>query len=264
MKFLKYVTSLMIILGILIIFYPIISNYFNSLNQKGIISNYQELIQNMTDSEKTEKINQYNRYNNHINQGDTTSYINFYNIQGILGYISIPKINVNLPIYNGTSDEVLSKGVGNLENSSLPTGRKGNHCVLVAHTGLTNTKMFDNLNKLELEDKFYMNILDKKLEYQVDQIKVVTPDNTEDLEAEDDKDYITLVTCTPYMINSHRLLVRGVRMEEPDLIEKEYVNVNYVEEQSFWNRYFISLLCKDFKSNISLINNILVSKLYSI
>lgn len=204
MKYLKYIISLMIIIGILIAFYPIISDILNSSNQKSVISDYQTLVENMTDTQKAEIANKYNEYNK--------SYINFLDEGEILGYISIPKIDVNLPIYNGTSKEVLAKGVGNLENTSLPTGGKGNHSVLVAHTGLTKGKMFDDLNKLELEDKFYIHILDNKLEYKVNRIKTVTPDNIQDLEKEEDKDYITLVTCTPYMINSHRLLVRGIRV----------------------------------------------------
>ncbi len=130
-----------------------------------------------------------------------------------LGYITIPKIDVNLPIYEGTSDDVLVKGVGHLEGSSYPLGGAGTHSVLTGHRGLAEAVLFTDLDKLGEGDRFYLHIMDEVLAYQVDQVKVVEPENTEDLEIIPGGDYCTLITCTPYAINTHRLLVRGERTE---------------------------------------------------
>ena len=166
-----------------------------------------------------------------------------------------------MPIYYGTTEKILSKGVGNLENTSLPIGGIGNHSVLVAHSGLMKAKMFDNLDKLQLNDNFYINILDSKLKYKVNQIKVVKPEETDDLLKEYDKDYITLVTCTPKSINSHRLLVRGERIEQSyEEFEKENklnnnIKVNnilhhfvfmYVIINKLKNYYFLKQIIKFF------------------
>ena len=248
MKYLTYISRIMIILGISICLYPIISDILNSFNQKNIIYNYQMSVQNLTDSQKEEIEKKYNEYNK--------SNIDFLNNEEMLGYINIPKINVNLPIYYGTSKMVLSKGVGNLENTSLPTGGKGNHCVLVAHTGLTKAKMFDDINKLQLEDVFYIYILDNELEYKINQIKVVTPDNTRDLVADENEDYITLLTCTPYMINSHRLLVRGTRVLEQKELMQEKNNYTNKEKNNLWSKYFLNFLSKNFSDNVSLFNTL--------
>lgn len=140
---------------------------------------------------------------------------------GIMGTIQIPSINVSLPIYHGTSEAVLEKGVGHLCGTSLPVGGEGTHAVLTGHTGLSNARLFSDLSLLEEGDVFYINILGETLTYQVDQIKVVLPTQMEDLSIQPDADYCTLVTCTPYGINSHRLLVRGVRIENPDMVQAD-------------------------------------------
>lgn len=129
-----------------------------------------------------------------------------------MGSIDIPSIGVDLVIYHGTEEETLQKGVGHLQGSSLPTGGIGTHCILSAHTGLSDKKLFTDLDQLEEGDQFYIHILGEIHAYQVDQIKVVLPDETEDLQINAQEDYVTLVTCTPYGINTHRLLVRGVRV----------------------------------------------------
>ena len=138
-----------------------------------------------------------------------------------MGYISIDKIKVELPIYHGTSEEVLSIAVGHLEGSSFPIGGTGTHSVLSAHRGLPSSKLFTDLDKLEIGDTFTVTILDRFITYKVDQIEIVTPNNLKKLEIDPDKDYITLMTCTPYGINTHRLLVRGVRIE--NIKEKKYI-----------------------------------------
>lgn len=130
-----------------------------------------------------------------------------------MGYIEISKINIKLPIYQGTSEEVLSRGVGHLDYSSLPVGGENTHTILTGHRGLPSAKLFTNLDKLSEGDRFYIHSLDKVLTYKVDQIKVVLPHETDDLQIVENKDYTTLITCTPYGVNTNRLLVRGERVE---------------------------------------------------
>lgn len=160
--------------------------------------------------------------NENNEQGE--SYADLLNIGESLGYITIPKIDVNLPIYNGTSQDVLSKGVGHMEQSSYPLGGESTHCVLTGHRGLPSAVLFTDLDKLEIGDEFYLHVLDEILAYKVDQIKVVEPNEFGDLEIIDGKDYCTLVTCTPYAINSHRLLVRGERTEYKGEQDKQTKN----------------------------------------
>ena len=150
-------------------------------------------------------------------------YENLLNINndGMIGYITIDKIKVELPIYHGTSEEVLSKSVGHLEGSSLPVGGIGTHSVLSAHRGLPSSKLFTDLDKLEIGDIFTINILNQMLTYEIDKITIVKPNEIEGLKIEEGKDYITLLTCTPYGINTHRLLVRGTRIENAK--EKIYI-----------------------------------------
>lgn len=146
------------------------------------------------------------RYEETFNAGD----------HGLIGYVDIPKINVYLPIYHGTSTEVLSVGAGHLENTAFPVGGKSTHSVISAHTAFPTETFFDYLTDMEEGDLFYIHVLNRVLTYQVDQIKVVLPDNTRDLYVEEGEDHVTLLTCTPYSINSHRLLVRGTRVEDQD------------------------------------------------
>ena len=134
-------------------------------------------------------------------------------IGDVIGYLTIPVIDVNLPIYYGTSQEVLAKGVGYVPETSFPLGGESTHSVLTGHRGLPEAKLFTDMDKVEEGDQFYIHVLDEILAYQVDQIKVVDPDDTSDLDIVQGEDYVTLVTCTPYAINSHRLLVRGHRVE---------------------------------------------------
>ena len=163
-------------------------------------------------------------------------------IGNTMGYISIPKINVELPIYHGTSDNILKNGVGHLEGTSLPIGGKNTHCVLAGHTGLASGKIFDNIDKLEFGDIFVIKVLDKTLEYKVVNIVKVDPNDTEAIKLDPEKDYVTLVTCTPRLINTHRLLVRGERVqdeksnitnEEFEKIEPSSQKVITTEENNF-------------------------------
>ena len=159
-----------------------------------------------------------------------------------MGYVVIPKIDVNLPIYHGTSEEVLQKGVGHLQNTSLPVGGESTHAVLSGHTGLSSAKLFTDLDKLEEGNIFYIKTLGETFAYEVDQIKIVEPHETSDLLIESDKDYVTLVTCTPYGINSHRLLVRGTRIPYTEEVEKEIKKEQKENVGSTWrDEYFKAL-----------------------
>lgn len=231
--------TLIIIIGIIVLAYPIIANIIASHSRSTVISNYQEQVQQMTEEEiKTskEKAKEYNESLteeeeidinlNSTNQG--TSYLNVLDVGNVIGYISIPEFDIYLPIYHGTNDNVLQSGVGHVENTSFPIGEKGTHAVLAGHTGLVRTKIFDDIDKLEIGDKFYIHILNEKYAYKVDQIKIVEPDDNQYVGIEKDGEYVTLLTCTPYGINSHRLLVRGTRTE---LSEDEEKDTEYFLEQ---------------------------------
>jgi len=221
-------TALLFIIGIAVMLYPFFSNRYNRRNQAVIIENYDDTVGKIKEEKlKAERAaaQAYNEsfldnvvltdpFDPEANKKTSEEYEARLNMNGdsIMGYIEIPKINVKLVIFHETSTDVLSKGVGHLENSSLPIGGTGTHAVLSAHTGYSKATFFNDLINLEEGDTFYLTVLDEKLVYQVDQIKVVEPSNTDDLRINRDKDYVTLVTCTPYGVNSHRLLVRGSRI----------------------------------------------------
>ena len=220
--------------------YPVIANIIASHSRSTVISNYQEQVQQMTEEEieqTKEKAKQYNESLmdedeisidlNNTSQG--TSYLNVLDVGKVIGYISIPELDIYLPIYHGTNDDVLQSGVGHVENTSFPIGEKGTHAVLAGHTGLVRTKIFDDIDKMEIGDKFYIHILNEKYAYKVDQIKVVEPDDNQYVGIEKEGEYVTLLTCTPYGINSHRLLVRGTRIELSENEEKQ--TENFVEQK---------------------------------
>ena len=225
--------ALMIVSGIGVAMYPVVSNAVAQRHASSVIESYNDTVQSM-DAEKIDAAKQAaRRYNQQLNNaldrdaaGEAddigTSYVDMLDVGESLGYITIPKIDVNLPIYEGTSDDVLVKGVGHLEGSSYPLGGAGTHSVLTGHRGLAEAVLFTDLDKLGEGDRFYLHIMDEVLAYQVDQVKVVEPEHTEDLEIIPGADYCTLITCTPYAINTHRMLVRGTRVpytgedEQPD------------------------------------------------
>ena len=215
--------ALMILSGIGVASYPVISNMVAQRHASTAIQNYDETVHSM-DTEKLDAAKEAaRRYNEQLGSAldrdaageaeDTgTSYVDLIDVGASLGYITIPKIDVNLPIYEGTSDDVLLKGVGHLEGSSYPLGGESTHSVLTGHRGLAEAVLFTDLDKLQEGDKFYLHIMDEVLAYQVDQVKVVLPEETDDLTIVQGQDYCTLVTCTPYAINTHRMLVRGIRV----------------------------------------------------
>lgn len=194
----KTTNIICIIIGILLICYPFIGKILSKINQTSVIEKYKDNIIQMDDEEKEELKDFYLSSN-------------LSSIEEMIGYIEIPKIKVYLPIYEGTSDKVLLKGIGHLEGTQLPISSGGYHSVLVGHTGITAKTFFDDLVKLELEDEFSVTILDEVYNYKVCDIKTVLPTETDSLKQEVDNDtkIVTLVTCTPKYVNSHRLLVTG-------------------------------------------------------
>jgi sortase A len=218
---------IMLFLGLSLLLYPAVSNYINTRIQSRAISSYTETVANMSNDEYESMLDEAAAYNEKIaetgidfgtNEEKDTEYNSMLKISedGLMSYIDIPSINCHLPIYHGTGDEVLQVGVGHMEGSSLPIGGESTHCVLLAHRGLPSAKLFSALDKLEEGDTFTLYTLGNSLTYEVDQIKIVEPEDIKDLQIIDGEDYCTLVTCTPYGINTQRLLVRGKRVEDVD------------------------------------------------
>ncbi|ASY50257.1 class C sortase [Clostridium perfringens] len=225
----------LIALGFLL--YPSFSNYINNKFAVYTISDYTEKINNVKDEEVDDLIKNINKYNYDLFNGTAENELpDCLNIHegDVLGYIEIPSINIKLPIYYGTSVDILKKGVGVLEGTSLPVGGENIHSVLSAHTGLANQKLFTDIDKLKDGDVFYLHILKKDLAYKVNQIKVIHPDEIDELKISDDKDYVTLLTCYPYGINTERLLVRGERTDlspsNVEQVQKEISTFNHSNE----------------------------------
>ncbi|ELC8365160.1 Sortase family protein [Clostridium perfringens] len=225
----------LIALGFLL--YPSFSNYINNKFAVSTISDYTEKINNVKDEEVDDLIKNINKYNYDLFNGTAENELpDCLNIHegDVLGYIEIPSINIKLPIYYGTSVDILKKGVGVLEGTSLPVGGENTHSVLSAHTGLANQKLFTDIDKLKDGDVFYLHILKKDLAYKVNQIKVVHPDEIDELKISDEKDYVTLLTCYPYGINTERLLVRGERTDlspsNVEQVQKEISTFNHSNE----------------------------------
>ena len=238
----KHRTAILLTLGFLvgicILLYPAISDYWNSKTQSRAIVDYESVLKDMDKEDYAAIFNTANAYNQAlaelgnplINHTQIPGYTEALRISesNMMGYLKIERIGVELPIYHGTSDEVLNKGVGHLEGSSLPVGGENTHCVMSAHRGLPSAKLFTDLDRMEKGDTFQIVVLDQVLTYQVDQIKVIEPNDISDLQIIPGGDYCTLFTCTPYGINTHRLLVRGVRIET--IKEKPVI---YVSNEAF-------------------------------
>lgn len=226
-------TVLLVVLllaGLSLLLYPTVSDYWNSFRQSKAISNYAEKVAALDEDEYNRILSAAQSYNSKLAKGgqktsvdNKTEYEELLNVSGlgIMGYIEIPQISCSLPIYHGTEDSVLQIAIGHIEWSSLPVGGKDTHCVLSGHRGLPSAKLFSNLDELQTGDIFMLRVLDEVLTYEVDQIRIVEPQETEDLYVVSGEDYCTLVTCTPYGINTHRLLVRGHRIENVE----ESVNI---------------------------------------
>ena len=217
---------LIFLVGLSVMLYPTVSDYVNQKNQSRAVASYSEEVENLSDVDYQAYFDAADDYNRRLAETPDAFYrpeeVNGYadtldvSGTGIMGYITIPKIGVELPVYHGTSDGVLQVAAGHLEGSSLPVGGAGTHAVISAHRGLPSAKLFTNLDELEVGDTFTITVLDRVLTYEVDQISIVLPTETDLLQPVEGKDYVTLMTCTPYGINTHRLLVRGKRIENAE------------------------------------------------
>ena len=214
---------LIFLVGLSVMLYPSVSDAVNRKHQSRAVAGYAEKVEQLSDADYQTYFDAADAYNRQLNttpnafyKPDLVSgYAQTLDISGtgIMGYITIPKISVELPIYHGTDEGVLQVAAGHLEGSSLPVGGAGTHAVISAHRGLPSAKLFTNLDELEVGDRFTITVLDRVLTYEVDQISIVLPTEIDQLLPTEGMDYVTLMTCTPYGINTHRLLVRGKRVE---------------------------------------------------
>lgn len=244
---------LIFVLGIGLLSYPLVSEWYNGRAQTTVIENYNHAAAGLNPEQAAamrEAAREYNEgllgtivltdpFDVEISEAATAEYMSLLDVNGdgVMGSVRIPGISVTLPIYHGTSHKVLEKGAGHLENTSLPIGGIGTHAIISAHSGLPASALFTDLEKLSEGDLFFLDVLDEMLAYRVDQIKVVEPEDTSDLLIDISEDYVTLVTCTPYGINSHRLLVRGVRTEYEEALSEEIQTKETVLNP--WNRPYI-------------------------
>lgn len=260
-KLLNVLLALMFLAGFLILAYPTISDQWNTYRQSRLISSYEDVISEMEPEDFTTEWEKARNFNSTLTEnsiyGDVfgeddaaledTEYWKVLNVagDGVMGYLSIPKINVKLSIYHGTGDDVLQTGVGHLNGTKLPIGGESTHSVLAAHRGLPSARLFTDIDQLEKGDMFYIHVLDEVLAYQVDEIHdMVDKDDMAALEdamkIEEGEDYVTLFTCTPYGVNSHRLLVRGTRV--PYNGEEEETSVGESMVQAVRNYYMLYLI----------------------
>lgn len=233
----KHLSTILMVLfflmGLSVLLYPAISDYVNSMNQSRAIATYAEAMEDFSEADITEMLSAADAYNDALRKTPNAfysprlvdGYEDVLNVSGtgIMSYITIEKIDIKLPIYHTTDESVLQVAIGHLQGTSLPVGGAGTHSVLSGHRGLPSAKLFSNLDKLEIGDTFVITAFDRELAYQVDQIKVVLPTEEEYLQIIEDEDYCTLMTCTPYGINSHRILVRGTRVEIKELMPDDTV-----------------------------------------
>ena len=213
--------------GLSLLLYPLVSNYWNSIHQSQAIAAYMDDVSELDDSTYDALWEEAQGYNASLlenenrffpDEEERQQYEQLLSISddGIIGYIEIPSIDVTLPIHHGTSEEILQVAIGHIEGSSLPVGGLGTHCVISGHRGLPSSRLFTDIDQLSEGDIFTLLVLDEALTYEVDQIRIVEPDDISLLEIKEGEDLCTLVTCTPYGVNSHRLLVRGHRVENQE------------------------------------------------
>ena len=237
----KNLTKLIFICGFLICVYPIVSSYLESKEQNETIKTYTAIIDTIEDEQLNLELENAYEYNDLLFQtqgvyigsvSDKLSDDVYYTLldntgTGIMGCITIPKIDVELPIYHGTDDNILSDGVGHLQASSLPVGGASTHAILTGHRGLPSSKLFTRLDEMKIDDFFYIDVCGEMLAYQVSEINIIEPDEVDKLDIEADKDIVSLITCTPYGINTHRLVVTASRIPFEE-IEKEQIQINFM------------------------------------
>jgi len=222
-KWTTFILLLVFFIGLSVMLYPALSSYWNSKTQSKAIVDYEKMLQNMAQKDYTAFFEDADEYNKELASleipllqfDEVEGYFDILDITGtgIMGYITIDKIGVELPIYHGTSDDVLAAAAGHLQGTSFPVGGENTHAVISAHRGLPTATLFTHLDRMEVGDIFEIKVLDRVMIYQVDRITIVKPEDASGLRIEEGKDYFTLLTCTPYGINSHRLLVRGVQLD---------------------------------------------------
>lgn len=220
-KGINIILVIVFFVGLSVVLYPLISSAWNSHTQSRAVASYNSAVARMPQEDYSEMFEAAEAYNRQLME-ISVPFVNYDQIEGydqlldvsgtgIMGYVTIEKIRVELPIYHGTDSAVLQIAAGHLQGSSLPTGGAGTHCVISAHRGFPSARLFTRLDEMEIGDIFTVTVLDRTMTYEVDQILVVEPQEIEALQIDPQEDYVTLMTCTPYGINSHRLLVRGVR-----------------------------------------------------
>jgi sortase A len=245
-KLINIFIALMILVGLSVMFYPVVSDMWNTYRNSLLISSHKKDVNDLSKKQTEQIWNEAVNYNkNHkenfikedvftnLKKHTKSKYDSYLNISknGVMGTIVIPKINVEIPIYHGTGEKELQTGVGHMEGTSLPVGGTSSHCVLSAHRGLPSAKLFTDLDKMKKGDLFFLHILDKTLAYKVEDIFTVKPNETDKLSLIKGKDYVTLLTCTPYGVNTHRLLVRGVRTAYKQNQEQ---NVSILKDYRVW------------------------------
>ena len=213
-----------LLIGLSLLLYPTVSDYWNSFHQSEVVAGYVQDVEDMSEQKKAEMLAAAQAYNQTLQTGvipdlnlssaETKTYDQTLDVTGtgIMAYVEIPKLNTTLPIYHGTDDSVLQVAIGHIPGTSLPVGGKGTHAVISGHRGLASAKLFTDIDRLVEGDTFIIQVLDETLTYEVDQILTVTPDDVSALAIDPEQDYVTLGTCTPYGVNTHRLLVRGHRI----------------------------------------------------
>ena len=242
--FTNFILIFILFVGLSLLLYPTASDYWNSHHQTRAITTYADNVAALDHARYDEILDAARKYNEklaaqgphyQLSEEEKKEYENALEVSdtGIMGYIEIPRIDVKLPVYHGTDDAVLQTAVGHLEWTSLPVGGESTHCVISGHRGLPSAKLFTNLDKLREGDTFLLRVLDEVLTYEVDQILIVEPQDTEALQIEEGKDYCTLMTCTPYGINTHRLLVRGHRIANAEQAGEIRVTADAVQMDPF-------------------------------
>lgn len=224
-NWLTFLLIFTLLIGLSLLLYPTVSDYWNSFHQSKAVAGYVEKVQDMSEEENTRILEAAQAYNQTLDQEvipdlnlskeTIAAYNNMLVVTetGIMAYVEIPKLNMTMPIYHGTDDSILQVAIGHIPGTSLPVGGRGTHAVISGHRGLPSAKLFTDIDKLVEGDIFLIQVLDETMTYEVDQILTVTPDDVTALTINPNDDYVTLVTCTPYAINTHRLLVRGHRIE---------------------------------------------------
>ena len=250
----KWLWRIIFIIGLMVMLYPLINRLYYRIESNEQVTTFKTGTDNLDSEDIKRRIDLARAYNDSLTgaiaddpytkkkrEEGRKEYARMLEVEEMIGHVEIPRINQDLPIYAGTSEDILQKGVGHLEGTSLPVGGNSTHAVLTAHSGLPEATLFTHLNELEVGDKFYVHNIEGILAYQVDQIKVIEPTNFKDLMVAPGHDYVTLLTCTPLMINTHRLIVRGHRVPYVAAVDEELIKTNKTN-WIFRILFFVALL----------------------